>query len=203
MINDFQTLHHANILMGGPEALTLLKENLDKIGFSTRGNPDYYESTTNPFGVDEARSLALWSYGKPISGERKVAIVVARSITHEAQNALLKTLEEPPSGTYFFLVLQNTGDLLGTLLSRVRVYSAFSKESLIKEAAANFAKLSVAGKMALIKNLSKSEDKEPMKDLINSLEPVLKTKKILLAKKFASRRGSSPKMILEWLVASV
>jgi|SRR3989344_4197720 len=202
MIN-FQTLHHANIVLGDIGILNLLKSNLKEAGFETQANPDYFEFVATTFGIDEARELTEWSAGKPIGGEKKVAVIVTSSITHEAQNALLKTLEEPPSDTYFFLVLRNLGGIFGTLLSRVSVLNEFVKQKSTALTATNFAKLSLGQKCAFIKDLAKDEDKEPMRDLIKNLEPLMKNKKILLAKKFASSRGPSPKMLLEWLVASM
>jgi DNA polymerase III delta prime subunit len=58
---------------------------------------------------------------RPARGGRKVAIVdEAHWMTEEAQNSLLKTLEEPPPGVTLILVTENPGLLLPTIRSRVR-----------------------------------------------------------------------------------
>ncbi len=45
----------------------------------------------------------------------------AQKLTPQAQNCLLKTLEEPPQDTVFFLIAEQSGALLPTIISRCRV----------------------------------------------------------------------------------
>jgi DNA polymerase-3 subunit delta' len=69
--------------------------------------------------VDEVRQLARRLSFALTRGRRKVAIVSpADALNERAQNALLKTLEEPPSDTTFFLVTANPDQLLPTIRSR-------------------------------------------------------------------------------------
>jgi DNA polymerase-3 subunit delta' len=56
-------------------------------------------------------------------GTRIGLIPDAGKLTHEAQNALLKTLEEPPEGTVLLLTAAHLGELLPTIQSRVRSLS--------------------------------------------------------------------------------
>ncbi|MGH8546514.1 MAG: ATP-binding protein, partial [Gammaproteobacteria bacterium] len=61
------------------------------------------------------RELRFRSFG----GKRKIAIVdPAASMNAAAQNALLKTLEEPPANSLIILIAPNAGGLLATLRSR-------------------------------------------------------------------------------------
>ena len=61
------------------------------------------------------RQLRFHSFG----GERKIAIVdPAGAMNAAAQNALLKTLEEPPDNSLLILITPNAGELLPTLRSR-------------------------------------------------------------------------------------
>ena len=53
-------------------------------------------------------------------GNRVGLIVPAERMNIEAANALLKTLEEPPAGTYLLLVSHQPGRLLPTIVSRCR-----------------------------------------------------------------------------------
>ena len=56
-----------------------------------------------------------------LEGNRRAVIIRhAEDMGHEAQNALLKTLEEPPEGTFFLLTCIRTQDLLPTIISRCR-----------------------------------------------------------------------------------
>jgi DNA polymerase-3 subunit delta' len=55
----------------------------------------------------------------------KVAVIApAERMTPQAANALLKTLEEPPAGTYLILVTDQSGRLPATILSRCRRLAA-------------------------------------------------------------------------------
>ncbi|MBQ9325775.1 MAG: DNA polymerase III subunit delta' [Clostridia bacterium] len=54
-------------------------------------------------------------------GRGKVVLIQdAEQMNPQAQNALLKTLEEPPADTYFLLLTQSPGQLLPTVVSRCR-----------------------------------------------------------------------------------
>lgn len=67
------------------------------------------------------RSVREFLERKPARGGRKIAIIDdAHWMTEEAQNSLLKTLEEPPVGAVLVLVTSSPGALLPTILSRVR-----------------------------------------------------------------------------------
>lgn len=70
-------------------------------------------------GINEAREIRERG-GRASDVENKKFILIRfESITPEAQNVLLKILEEPPLGTVFILVTNNSGLLLPTLLSRL------------------------------------------------------------------------------------
>lgn len=70
-------------------------------------------------GIDEIRDIIKSVYLKPYEGSRKICIVDdADTLTHEAQNALLKTLEEPPSDAVIILITRLLSSLLPTIVSR-------------------------------------------------------------------------------------
>lgn len=89
-------------------------------GFQGHADPDLFLYTTSPFGIDDARSVRERGQMRPI-GARKYFIIAAEQITLEAQNALLKTLEEPAPDTHFFLIVRTSETLLPTLRSRARI----------------------------------------------------------------------------------
>ncbi len=72
---------------------------------------------------------------KPYSGEHKVYIVdEAEKMNAQAQNAILKTLEEPPSYAVILLLAENAEAMLPTILSRcVTLSTKPVHEQLIKE----------------------------------------------------------------------
>ena len=70
-------------------------------------------------GIDEVRSLIADAHRRP-DGEHhsQTLAIVSSFITEEAQQALLKTLEEPPESTKFVFVVSRDSQLLPTVLSR-------------------------------------------------------------------------------------
>ena len=70
--------------------------------------------------VDQVRAMTADAYILPNESARKVYIIeeADKLKTPEAQNAALKTLEEPPEGVIFLLCVENAGQLLPTVRSR-------------------------------------------------------------------------------------
>ena len=69
--------------------------------------------------IDQIRAIERELRYRSFSGKRKIAIVdSAQSLNPSAQNALLKTLEEPPENSLIILIAPNGGGLLPTLRSR-------------------------------------------------------------------------------------
>lgn len=88
-----------------------------------RNHPDVYwlgeDEKSKSIKIEEVRNISGWVSLKPYEGEWKVFIVCeAERLTVEAQNALLKTLEEPPAHTVFCLLAQSKDNLLETIRSR-------------------------------------------------------------------------------------
>lgn len=69
--------------------------------------------------VEDARRITEYAHRAPLKGGAKALIITVERFFHEAQNALLKTFEEPPLGTHLFLVVPKEGMLLPTLRSRL------------------------------------------------------------------------------------
>jgi hypothetical protein len=64
------------------------------------------------------------SYAEAARRARLILVVMAESMPHEAANALLKILEEPPADTYFLLSCEDKAALLPTILSRCTCLTA-------------------------------------------------------------------------------
>lgn len=93
-----------------------------------------YKTTKNSFGVDEVREIITETNKKPYEGDKKVIIIYeGNKLTVQAQNALLKTIEEPPSGVYIIILCESAELILDTIKSRCQVHKLFPlKESEIK-----------------------------------------------------------------------
>lgn len=91
------------------------------IEFDTSNNPDF--SILGPDGnsikIEQIRELTKAVYEKPIVSNRKVYIIDNSNLmTKEAQNSLLKTLEEPPEYVTIILISSNENLFLPTIKSR-------------------------------------------------------------------------------------
>lgn len=82
-----------------------------------------YELARN-IKIDQIRRLQQRLTTRPTLGSRRAVIIdPADDMETPTANALLKSLEEPPQGTYFLLVAHRIGRLLPTIRSRCRVLS--------------------------------------------------------------------------------
>ena len=90
---------------------------------------------TKSIGVDAVRLLKSDVYIRPNDLEYKLYIIGhAERMTTQAQNSLLKILEEPPKGAIFLLLCENRAALLPTVLSRVQrlTMESFSDDVLYR-----------------------------------------------------------------------
>lgn len=72
--------------------------------------------------IDQIRQMQLRLNTRPTLGSRRVIVIdPADDLEKSACNALLKSLEEPPQGTFFLLVTHRPGRLLATIRSRCRM----------------------------------------------------------------------------------
>lgn len=72
--------------------------------------------------IDQLRKLLESLSLNPLQAGRRVVIMLdIDTMTVQAQNALLKSLEEPDEGTYFLLSTKNEQAVLPTIMSRCRL----------------------------------------------------------------------------------
>lgn len=90
----------------------------------TSNNPDllWIDSGEKSIGVEEAKKIRRHFHLKPYSTLGKVAVILgADKLTAEAQNSLLKTLEEPPSEANLILTTSQEEKILPTIISRCEI----------------------------------------------------------------------------------
>lgn len=104
------------------------EKNCDKckscIEFNTNNNPDFIfiEPDSGNIKIDQIREMQKSVSEKPIISSNKVCIINdADLMTIEAQNCLLKTLEEPPTYMTIILIGTNESDFLATIKSRCTI----------------------------------------------------------------------------------
>lgn len=94
------------------------------IEFESNNHPDFIiiEPEGNTLKIDQIRELQKKVAEKPIISERKVYIINdSDKMTQEAQNCLLKTLEEPPEFVIIILIGANESAFLSTIKSRCTI----------------------------------------------------------------------------------
>ena len=92
--------------------------------FDGNNNPDFYivEPEGNNIKIEQIRELQKKVQEKPIIATKKVYLIDnADLMTKEAQNALLKTLEEPPEFVTIILIGENDNAFLNTIKSRCMI----------------------------------------------------------------------------------
>lgn len=127
--------HHAYLITGDSEAGIRSAEGFveKELGLPVAGNPDVIVLRYGLLSVEEARTFQDAVMRAPVKGDTKAIIVSATRFFFQAQNALLKTFEEPPKGTYLFLVLPTEGIVLPTLRSRLVTLGAHESASRIAD----------------------------------------------------------------------
>lgn len=94
------------------------------IEFDSNNNPDFQiiESADGKIKIEQIREMQRKIAEKPITANKKVYIIEnCDTMTKEAQNCLLKTLEEPPEYITIILICVNEDYLLSTIKSRCTV----------------------------------------------------------------------------------
>ena len=109
------------------------------IEFVNDNNPDYYEinlqEDENSIKIEAIRQMQKRVQELPIVSQRKVYIIDdSELMTDQAQNCLLKTLEEPPAFVTIILIVSNENLILNTIKSRcLKIYfNDLSDEDLKK-----------------------------------------------------------------------
>lgn len=94
--------------------------------FNSGNHPDVYrvrKGDKASIGVEQIRNMLEDMHLRPYESDRKVYIIEdAHVMTVQAQNAFLKTLEEPPFFATIILLAEKANELLPTILSRCQVF---------------------------------------------------------------------------------
>lgn len=123
------TLSHAHLICGEDGiGKSVLASNLAKLILQKDLDREYidiinYRSEKASFGVDDVRDIIEEVQKKPFEGDKKVIIIhEGNKLTVQAQNALLKTIEEPPLGVYIIILCESLELILDTIKSRCEIF---------------------------------------------------------------------------------
>ena len=153
------------------------------VKFDGENNPDYKEigPDGNSIKIAQIRELQERIYEKPIDSSKKVIVIDdSDKMTEEAQNGLLKTLEEPPEYAIIILIATNENKLLNTIKSRclkisfsaisdVEVKKYILQNNIIESPSENILKL-CAGSLGKVKHVAENlEIYNQIEDVTNKL----------------------------------
>ena len=170
------------------EALSLCKaENISKFDVN-------YFQNEKAIGVADIKLLQKNLFLTPIKGDKKAIIIDSfLGISNEAQNAFLKTLEEPPKSTIILILASSLDIFLPTILSRCTLINLETKKILTKEDISKYSQIlkdlekgSVSYAYALWLSQENSKDKETALQFLENL---------IICKNMALNETSNSKML--------
>jgi DNA polymerase III delta prime subunit len=207
-------LHHFYIIEGSEGA------NFDLINTALKLRGDVHPFAYSTLGVEDAADIR--KHQSERSERPRFILLQTVSITHEAQQTLLKAFEEPKGNTHFFLMMPDATSILPTVRSRAQ-FIQFKPVSIFTDEAKEFTTLSKEKRIAFIAKFMKSHESDDSSgelrlaasQFIGALieETMLDTKNLVSKKMFLEdalrmrgyldSRGASVKMILEHLALTL
>ncbi len=176
-------------------------------------DPDVRFFLHDTFGISEVRALAHTATQKP-SGARQWLIAAALTFTTEAQNALLKLLEDPPAASRFIIIIPRAATLLPTVRSRVALLRRPPQDVRPPDEGVHLLALERGEKLRYVAPLVKKGDKEGALALLDALEAALARyarddeaarallRQLPLLRTYLLGRAPSVKQILEYVAVT-
>ncbi|MEA2019891.1 MAG: DNA polymerase III subunit delta' [Campylobacterota bacterium] len=127
------------------------------------------------------------------TSEIKYIVLCGESFRVEAQNTLLKVLEEPPKNIIFIIVTTSKTSILPTILSRVAVKYQKTKK-IVDEFKLNLAKLELKDLFAFLKE-NQRINKNDAKDIVESVMYSINKNNIKLTQKELHSFSSAMKLL--------
>ncbi|MHB1330872.1 MAG: hypothetical protein ACYCY6_02810 [Minisyncoccota bacterium] len=202
-------MHHAILYLGERrEVDEVLSAFFEDANVRTIGNPDFFLFEGNVFTVDDARSVVGRALEKAFD-QKKFFVIHAEKYTPEAQNALLKTFEDPVPDTHFLISARETSVFLPTLLSRMQVVRAHGELEESNEVK-KFIKKTPKQRIDFAKKFADEKEERGAGALAEFLDSLLLEfrkegrsieiqKKIMTLRTFARDSGAMPRIVLEHL----
>ena len=219
--------HHAYFIQSFKDSVSHLKDLLkEKFHIHSAKNPDFFHEKFETLGVDDSRRIKEIHISKSFTpNSKRIFIIEAVNITHEAQNSLLKIFEEPNTDSHFFLIMPSPHILLPTLRSRLNIIrsNVIDNKEIIETSdaikkAEQFLNLSRKDKVVFVDEMAKDISDEKIhkgeaQEFLAALEVVIYRKKglekadglkaILKARDYINDRSPSVKQLLEFVALSL
>lgn len=203
MLKNLDNLHHAYLVVGDEDFESYLRGFFEEEGVKLLGSPDFFVYKEEVFGIDEARELSLSAARKAFIS-KKVFLIAPAKITPEAQNALLKTFEDPYPDTHFFLVVADPELILPTLRSRMMMWRRVEISDKESKEAAKFLNLSLKERLNFAKNFAEKEKNisvflDELLEFVRGNTSKEALKQVYEMRKLSDVRAASSRLILEHL----
>jgi DNA polymerase III delta prime subunit len=190
--------HHARLIIASDSTPVLTKLPTDYL------DTEIVTITEDVLSIGMVRRIIDTAYQTPGGATTRLIVVAVKSIAIEAQQALLKVLEEPPKTTRFLLILPDAGGLLPTVLSRLAAETA-DNASDVPADFAQFLHASVKDRLELIATTAKKKDDAQYERWLAGLIVYTRTaqlevaikEQLLMVMTYARFRGASKKMLWE------
>lgn len=183
--------HHASLIEGDRDAvLTSLLALFKEEGVRVEANPDLFVNDYVSFGIDESRVIKEMQSRKTFDRKQQIFVLSFSFISHEAQNSLLKVLEEPTAKTFFFIIVPHAGIFLPTILSRMQLISLNMGWKDENARAQEFLSKNVRERLLMLYGIIEEKDKEKAVSFASALLATLH-KKHLSHKNALSREGAA------------
>jgi len=136
--HDTGSLSHAHLIAGEDgNGKSLVAKELSLLILDKNIDRDYIDiipfragKDKNSIGIDDIRDLIEETNKRPYEGDKKVIIIYeGEKMTVQAQNALLKTIEEPPSGIHIIILSRDLNAILETIKSRCQIHMLWKLDS--------------------------------------------------------------------------
>jgi len=144
------------------------KQQIDVFDITLLEKETSVKQNTQSIGIDDVKAMQKKIFLKPLKSPFKAVIIEdAQLLTTEAQNALLKVLEEPPMHTIILLGTENREALLPTIQSRCQLISldeegvklTTREQNDLSDFVRNLDTMSVGDKLKRAELLAKDKDK--------------------------------------------
>lgn len=173
------------------------------------GNPDVMIREYDTLAIDDVRAITVFAHLKPV-GERKYIVIAAQSMTTEAQNGLLKIVEEGSGKSVFFFIVPLGVPVVPTLESRCVAVRAHN-EGPTNNDGEDFLNMKLRERLALAEKFAKEHDREGARALVRSLLALSRKKTfsprvlrdLIEADQYLALSGASPKSIIGHLALVV
>ncbi|MFA6514987.1 MAG: hypothetical protein WCT42_01835 [Candidatus Paceibacterota bacterium] len=194
-------LYHSYVIEGDPVIIAPdLLSFLEIRGEILKNSPDVLCQVYESFTMDDSSQIKNWHSKKGVTEGKKICILATKFINREAEQTLLKIIEEPAINTHFFIIIPDSSVLLPTITSRVHIIKTNQEDNVeLKKEVNSFLKSSPKERIDTIAKLIKDNKNEENSGQLRyyATQFVNETESITYEKFKKNKNNNEIKFILE------